>query len=118
MRETPRVRLHRRALRGYWSQFPTSPTEYETVFITLIAARDFYDERASFGLARRLEALLDRQLQRARSAGQRVAISRAFLTAMIETMACADDSNGVIGDLCQERFNDYVTAPWREAGVA
>ncbi len=118
MRETPRVRLHGRALRGYWSQFPTSPTEYEAVFVRMIAARDFYDERASFGLARRLEALLDRQLRRAASAGQRVAISRAFLTAMIETMECADDSSGVIGDLCQERFNDYVAAPWREAGLA
>ncbi len=117
MRETPRVRLHARALRGHWARFPTSPAPYEAVFTEMIAARDFYDERASFGLARHLETLLDRQIERARSAGQRLAISRAFLTAMIETMECADDSCGVIGDLCQERFGDYVGAPWRDAGL-
>lgn len=97
--------------------FPHPRRRDEAVFTEMIAARDFYDERASFGLARHLETLLDRQIERARSAGQRLAISRAFLTAMIETLECADDSCGVIGNLCQERFGDYVGAPWRDAGL-
>jgi len=80
MRETPRVRLRQRALRGHWSRFPVSPARYERTFRDTLESRDFYSERATFGLARRLEAQLARELNGAVRPAEHVAVLRAFLT--------------------------------------
>src|SRR6266571_6810936 len=116
MRETPRVRLRARALRGYWPRFPVSPARVEPVFRGVVP-HDFCSERATFGLARRLEAALDGALRRSARPAEHLAVQRAFLTAAIDAFDSADDSCGVLGDLCQQRFADYGTAPWREAGL-
>jgi hypothetical protein len=114
MREPPRVRLRARALRGYWPRFPVSPARVEPVFREVVP-RDFCSERATFGLARRLEAALDGALRRSARPAEHLAVQRAFLTAAIDAFDCADDSCGVLGDLCRDRFPDYFTVPWREA---
>jgi len=118
MRETPRVRLRERALRGYWHRFPVSPANYELLFGKTIGARDIHNERATFGLARRLDAQLERELRRSHRPAERVAVLRAFLTSMLLAMECADDSCGVLGDLAHNHFPKYFTVPWREAGLS
>lgn len=118
MRETPRVRLRERALRGYWPRFPVSPAKYDEVFRRTSQARDFHSERATFGLARRLDAQVERELRRAVRPAERVAVLRAFLTSMMLAMECADDSCGVLGDLAHDHFPTYFAVPWREARLS
>lgn len=118
MRETPRARLRERALRGYWSRFPVSPASYAGALRAELEARDFYGERATFGLARRLDAAFGRQLKRAAGAAEQVAVIRAFLTSLLLAMERADDSCGILGDLARDHFPKYFTAPWREAGLS
>jgi len=118
MRETPRVRLRERALRGYWSRFPVSPASSEQALRAELEARDFYGERATFGLARRLDAAFGRQLRRAAGAAEQVAVIRAFLTSLLLAMERADDSCGILGDLARDHFPKYFTASWRETGLS
>jgi hypothetical protein len=117
MRETPRARLRERALRGYWSRFPVSPASSEQALRAELEARDFYGERATFGLARRLDAAFGRQLKRAAGASGQ-AVIRAFLTSLLLAMERADDSCGILGDLARDHFPKYFTAPWRETGLS
>jgi hypothetical protein len=118
MRETPRRRLRERALRGYWRRFPVSPARYEGAFGDTLASRDFHHERATFGLARRLDAQIEREWKRAVRPAEQVAVLRAFLTIMLQAMECADDSCGVLGDLAHDWFPQYFAAPWQQAGLS
>ena len=103
MRETPRARLSRRALRGHWSGFPVSPSTFESSFASLVGKRAFYPKRASFGLVKKLEQRLDRQEKRLEGA-DKLALYRAFLTVVVEAMERLDDSYGVVGDLYPEQL--------------
>jgi len=118
MRDTPRKRLFTRALRGHWARFPVSPAHYDPVFRRVVEARDHYGERATFALARRLEAGLAKAGRRAVGPAERLALHRAFLTGMIAALERADDSCGVLGDLFHECLPDYFAVPWAETGIA
>ena len=118
MRDTPRRLLRERALRGYWSRFPVSPACYEPRFDAIIRSRDFFGERASFGLARRLRAALEREVSRATQGADSTAVRRAFLTSFMFAMERADDSCGILGDLAWDEFPKYFTVPWEEAGLS
>jgi hypothetical protein len=118
MRETPRARLRERALRGYWTRFPVSPASFDQALRAELERRDFYGERATFGLARRLDASFARHLTRAARPAEHVAVIRAFLTGLLLAMERADDSCGVLSDLARDHFPKYFTAPWREAGLS
>jgi hypothetical protein len=117
MHETPRARLRERALRGYWCRFPVSPASCEQAFRAELEARDFYGERATFGLARRLDAAFGRQLKRAAGPAKEVGVIRAFLTSLVLALERADDSCGILSGLARDHFPKYFTAPWKEAGV-
>ena len=118
MRETPRILLCERALRGYWTRFPVSPAPYEAAFRDTLDRQPFYGENATFGLARRLDRQMARALDRATDAADEVAVRRAFLTSLVCTMERADDSCGGISGIADEYVSSYFTAPWREAGLS
>ena len=59
MRNTPRKRRFEHALRGFWPRFPVSPEPYEEEIGSHFQSRDFYPERASFGLSRTLDRYVD-----------------------------------------------------------
>ena len=111
IRETPRGRLRERALRGYWPRFPVSPARYEAAFRDTIESQAFHGERATFGLARRLDRQITRALERGAGAAGQVAVRRAFLTSLVLAMERADDSCGVISELAHEHVPGYFTAP-------
>jgi hypothetical protein len=117
MRDTPRLRLERRARRGYWDRFPVNPTTYEPVFDRAIESREFFTEMAALRLASRLESILDRQARRATRPVQHLALTRAFLAAVVAAIERADDSCGALGDLAHDRFPDYFKSDWQAAGL-
>src|SRR6266851_1638506 len=60
MRDTPRERRQHSALRGAWSLFPVSPDPFAAEVWSKFKRTGFYSEKASFGVARKLDRFLER----------------------------------------------------------
>ena len=119
MRMTPRRVLFERARRGEWDRFPVSPAVFEPVFRDEIRRKNFYSENDSFGLSRRIKAILQKVGgERALSPHAQLALFRAGLTALVDAMEVVDDSGGVVGDLFGDVFEQYVAIPWPNTGIA
>jgi len=118
MRMTPRRVLSERAWRGEWDRFPVSPAVYEPLFQKEIRRRSFYNEDETFTLRRRIEAVLTKNGgQCASSSERRLAFYRAGLTALVDAMEMVDDSCGVIAELFEDVFNQYIAVPWTDTAV-
>ena len=107
MIHTPRKQREARAMRGYWKHFPISPKEYADMLESRYKTSGWYSEDQSFALERKLSAFLRKREDRA-SLAELFALYRAFLTVVVEKMGMVDDSYGVIGDLYQGVFEEYV----------
>ena len=107
MIHTPRREREARAMRGYWEHFPVSPKEYASALESRYKTSGWYSEDQSFGLRRKLSASVRKREARA-SPAELFALYRAFLTVVAEKMGMVDDSYGVIGDLYQGVFEEYV----------
>ncbi|HUW63116.1 MAG TPA: hypothetical protein VMW83_00155 [Spirochaetia bacterium] len=119
MRDTPRRILSERALRGEWDKFPVSPVLFEHVFRDEVNRQKFYSENASFGLSRRIKAILKKvHREGASSPEAQLALYRAGLTALLDAMDMVDDSSGVFGDLFGEVLKDYLAILWQSTGIA
>ncbi|MGH8901687.1 MAG: hypothetical protein ACRDYA_08370 [Egibacteraceae bacterium] len=118
MQHTPRMLLQARARRGWWDGFPVSPAGADRLFCREVRRREYYGERASFGLVDRLDKLLDRQEAAATGDAGRLAALRAMLTAGLEAIERTDDSFGVLGDFLGEVLASYVKVPWAPTGMA
>lgn len=119
MRDTPRRILFARALRGEWDRFPVSPVVFERVFKDEISRQSFYSEDVTFGLSRRIQAILKKvHHERASSPDAQLALYRAGLTALLDAMDMVDDSSGVFGDLFGAVLKDYLAIPWQNTGIA
>ena len=59
MRITPRQRRRQQALRGFWPRFPVSPQADADQMASEFRTRNFFTAEQSFGLARRIQALLE-----------------------------------------------------------
>lgn len=118
MRETPRRVLGERACRGNWTGFRVSPSGFERELLDVVKQRGRYGLNATFGLRRRLQRTL-RQLDRENGGdpAERLALHRAFLSAVLQAIDRANDSCGVLGELFQEELGVYVALPWRDAGL-
>ena len=110
MIHTPRVERQARALRGYWDRFPISPAHYAGALAGLYKTSGYYTERQSFTLERKLASFVNKRLKRV-SLAEEVALHRAFLTVVLEKIDMVDDSFGVIGELYNQMFEDYVALP-------
>ena len=92
MLETPRWRLERRALRGHWSRFPVSPSEFERELSSIVGQEHAYlDYRVVDAVARALEAHVG-FLAVGASREHRLALYRCAFAVVIDTMGRADDS--------------------------
>jgi hypothetical protein len=92
MVETPRWRLERRALRGHWSRFPVSPSEFERELSSIVGPEHAYlDYRVVDAVARALDAHAG-FLAVGASREQRLALYRCAMTVVIDAMGRADDS--------------------------
>lgn len=107
MIHTPRKQREARAMRGYWRHFPVSPKEYADALESRYKTSGWYSEDQSFALERKLSAFLRKREDHA-SLAELFALYRAFLTVVAEKMNMVDDSYGVIGDLYQGVFEEYV----------
>ena len=119
MLRTPRTLLEADAMRGEWSHFPVSPTQYERVYKSWVTRDPLVPhEMDSLGLASRLEEQVKRAAkpQKARAAEQ-LALYRAGLTALIEWMDYTDDSYGAMGDLFDSILSNYLAVPWATTGL-
>jgi hypothetical protein len=117
MRETPRVRLLRRARYGSWDALPISPATFHDEFGSLVDTDRHIPKGRTFGFTRRLAERLRRLDAPGRSVAERIALYRAFHTAGLELADHADDSYGNIGQLREPAWQTYLRLDWRAAGI-
>ena len=116
MRDTPRVRLERRARYGRWDQFPVSPSRWYEKLAGRRPATDVTKGR-SFAVTRQLRERLARFDGPRRALGDRLALYRAFHTVGVELAERGDDSYGNIGDLRIEAFRTYLSIDWAATDI-
>ena len=104
---------------GFWPRFPVSPEPHAEKIGSHFESRDFYPERASFGLSRTLDRYVAQaeKLQKSGKYAEAQALLRAWMTVVIELMSHADDSFGSIGMSFDDGFAAYLKVPLDEAGI-
>ena len=119
MRNTPRKRRFEHALRGFWPRFPASPEPYAEEIGSHFESRDFYPERASFGLSSTLDRYVVQanNLSKSGKSAEALALLRAWMTVVIELMSHADDSFGSIGMSFDDGFAAYLKIPLDGTGI-
>ena len=117
MVDTPRRRLEARALRGWWPEFPTSPAAYEAQLRGPRDSTAYYDWRMTMWLADDLGQHIDRLAHLAGSVAEQMALHRAAVTLIIESIANADDSHDSLGALFRDIWNTYLAIPWERTGI-
>jgi hypothetical protein len=119
MRDTPRRRLEERALRGYWSGFPCSPSSFEPLLFAPADRREGFSEAQTLKLATRLDRLWRKETKRVESRPAEVlALHRAMMTALVVIVERADDSCGSVGDLFSDVYQTYSAVDWKSTGIA
>jgi hypothetical protein len=108
MCNTPRRRLLARALRGHWARFPVSPASFEPELRRVVGESGYYDYRAAGPLARLLELHIDLLEGTAASELERMAVHRAAMTVIIETMDRVDDSLADMSELFAASERAYL----------
>lgn len=116
MRNTPRRRLMARALRGHWARFPVSPASFEPDLRRIVGDGGYYDYCAAGLLADILELHIDILEATAASELERMAVHRAAMTVIIETMDRVDDSLADMGELFAASERAYLKLARRAAG--
>lgn len=117
MRETPRVRLRRRARRGHWPAFPAPPERFYERFRAAVEVSGHITKNRSFAKTRTLGERLERLDGPRRRLPERLALYRAFHTAGLELADRADDSYGNIGELREKTWHTYLTIDPADAGM-
>jgi len=110
MHRTPRIIGRERALRGWWPQFPVSPDAFAEELRAKFQWDDFYTERQSFDVGRKLGRWLEKanKMLTAGRAAEAQSLLRAWMTVIVELMESVDDSCGVVGDTFGEGFEAYL----------
>ncbi len=117
MRETPRIRLQRRARFGSWPALPVSPQRYYDELRPLVEIGRHIPKGRTFGTTRRLTAALRRLDAPALPMDERIALYRAFHTVGLELADRADDSYGAVGEMRGAAWRTLLELDWRAAGI-
>lgn len=117
MRETPRIRLQRRARFGSWPALPVSPQRFYAELRPLVEIGHHLPKSRTFGATRRLTAALRRLDAPGLRLGERIALYRAFHTAGLELADCADDSYGNVGEMRGAAWQTLLELDWRAARI-
>jgi hypothetical protein len=96
MRETPRRVLDARALRGHWPELPVSPAPFEAALGPVGVMTGYAEWWATAGIAEGLDFEIERIARTTACDDERLALYRAAITVLIETMARVDDSGADI----------------------
>jgi len=107
------------ALRGLWAPFPVSPQPFYEQLRAKFNWRRCYEEDASWGLAKKLDAATEAacKLNDKEKFAEALAALRATLTVTIELVQIADDSFGCIGQSFEDAFKHYLALPRQKAGI-
>ena len=116
MRDTPRVRLNRRARYDYWDTFPVNPDRWHAE-LTGRRPPQFVPKGRTFAITRQLRDRLARCDVPRRDGADRLALYRAFQTVGVELAERGDDSYGNIGELRLDAFRTYLTIDWAATGM-
>ena len=117
MRATPRARLRERALRGWWPRFPMSPAGLYEKSRLYVEVAGFVSERRTISVVRTLSERVARLVGRATTASERVALYRAYQTALYELAERADDSSAALGQERTAALLTYLDLDWRAGGL-
>lgn len=117
MRETPRIRLQRRARFGSWAALPVSPQRFYAELRPLVEIGQHLPKSRTFGATRRLTAALRRLDAPGLRLDERIALYRAFHTAGLELAGCADDSYGNVGEMREAAWQTFLELDWRAARI-
>jgi hypothetical protein len=110
MMRTPRRALEARALRGHWPRFPISPATYEPDLRSTVGQDgNYYDYRWAGALATMLESKIEMLAMVAPSHAHRLAIHRAAMTVIIETIDRVDDSGAEVSEMFRATEAAYLT---------
>ncbi|AUX31970.1 uncharacterized protein SOCE836_041060 [Sorangium cellulosum] len=117
MRNTPRLRFLAHALRGNWPRFPVSPARFEPELRRVVGDHAYYDYRATDLVARLLERQIDLLGATAASDLERMALHRAAMTVIIETMDRVDDSLADMSEVFAASERAYLALARDRAGL-
>jgi hypothetical protein len=117
MRDTPRRRLRERAMRGHWKDFPVSPSPFEREMLSQLGGQHFLGWRETGCLADAIESLVDHAALSVSSDGGRLALHRAALTVIVESMERVDDSLADMATTFSKVWESYWALPWEQAGM-
>ncbi|WP_394821833.1 hypothetical protein [Pendulispora albinea] len=107
MCKTPRRLLAARAMRGNWSCFSVSPARYEPELRNVVGTSEYFDHRWTGTIATVLESKIE-ILAMMTSDAERLALYRAALTVIIETMERIDDSLAEMSDVFANVERSYL----------
>jgi hypothetical protein len=117
MLDTPRRRLEARALRGHWDRFPTSPARFERELKARVDRQRDHDWRQTMWLAIDLDADIEQIGLRLESEAEQMALRRAALTLIVESMERVDDSGADMANLFDDVWNAYLAMPWERTAI-
>lgn len=111
MLDTPRKRLELRALRGNWERYPVSPARFDTALRRTVGfdGRDvpWWETRGlAIGLELEVELL---ELGATMTPAEQLALYRAALTVVIETMNSVDDSGADMAEIYRSFEQKWLT---------
>jgi hypothetical protein len=116
MRDTPRVRLIRRARYEHWDTFPVNPDRWYEKLAGRRPLR-FVPKGRTFAITRQIRDRMARYDGPRRDGADRLALYRAFQTVGVELAERGDDSYGNIGELRLDAFRTYLTIDWAATGM-
>lgn len=117
MLNTQRHRLEARALRGHWGAFPVSPARFEDELMRGHDRNAYYDWRVTTWFADDLDAHRDVLSRLATSEAEQLALYRAALTVIVESMERTDDSHASLAMVFEDVWNAYLAMPWERTGI-
>ena len=118
MHDTPRRRLRERALRGHWKDFPVSPLRFERDLLSQFGGQHYLAWRETGFLADAIESHVDHAISSLSDDAERLALYRAAMTVMVESMERVDDSLADMATTFSGVWERYRTVPWEQAGLA
>jgi hypothetical protein len=117
MLDTPRRRLEARALRGHWDRFPASPARFERELKARVDRQPDHDWRQTMWLAIDLDGDIERIGLLLESEAEQMALRRAALSLIVESMERVDDSGADLASLFDDVWNAYLAMPWERTTI-
>ena len=118
MQATPRRRLRERAMRGHWKDFPVSPSRFEHDLVSRFGGQHYLGWRETWCLADAIENDVEHAASSLTDEAERLALYRAAMTVMVESMERVDDSLADMATAFTNVWQSYHAVPWEQAGMS